>query len=70
MPGLSISTSRQVMPSCFTSTFVSVRTSRIIHFDHMAMDVQIFWPFTTYSSPSQTALHWSDARSLPEPGSE
>ena len=36
------------MPSCFTSTSKSVRTSRIIHFDHMAIEVQIFWPFTTY----------------------
>ena len=25
----------------------SVRTSRIIHFAHIASDVQIFWPFTT-----------------------
>ena len=36
------STSRQVMPSCFTSTSVCVRTSKIIHFDHIAMEVQIF----------------------------
>jgi len=25
----------------------SVRTSRMIHFDHIAIEVQIFWPFTT-----------------------
>ena len=42
----------------------------LIHFDHIAIDVQIFWPLTTYSSPSRTARHASDARSLPELGSE
>ncbi len=49
----------------------------MIHFDHIAIDVQIFWPLTTYISdsegwraPSRTHLHWSDARSLPEAGSE
>ena len=47
MPGVDISTSRQVMPSCFDSELGSVRTSRIIHFDHIAIEVQIFWPFTT-----------------------
>ena len=47
MPGVSIGTSRQVMPSCFAATCVCVRTSRIIHFDHIAIEVQIFWPFTT-----------------------
>ena len=70
MPSLSMGTSRQVMPSCFTSTLVLVRTRRIIHFDHIAMDVQIFWPFTTYSSPSRTQRVLSEARSLPESGSE
>ena len=45
-PGQSISPSKQVMPSCFTSTSVSVRTSRIIHFDHIAIEVQIFCPLT------------------------
>jgi hypothetical protein len=47
MPGVSISTSRQVMPPCFFTVPVSVRTNRIIHFDHCASEVQIFWPFTT-----------------------
>ena len=46
MPGVSIGTSTQVMPSCFDSE-ASVRTSRMIHFDHIAIEVQIFWPFTT-----------------------
>ena len=35
------------MPSCFDAAPASVRTSRIIHFDHIAIEVQIFWPFTT-----------------------
>jgi hypothetical protein len=69
IPGVSISTSRQVMPSCLSEP-ASVRTSRMIHFDHIAIEVQIFWPFTTYSSPSRTAREESAARSLPEPGSE
>ncbi len=47
MPGDCISTSRQVMPSCFAPPPLWVRTSRIIHFAHIATDVQIFWPLTT-----------------------
>jgi hypothetical protein len=47
MPGLCISTSRQVMPSCLADASLPVRTSRIIHFAHIATDVQIFWPLTT-----------------------
>ena len=47
MPCVSIGTSRQVMPSCLLAASVWVRTSRMIHFDHIAMDVQIFCPFTT-----------------------
>ena len=56
--------------ACASPPAKSVRTSRMIHCAHIASEVQIFWPLTTYSSPSRTALHWSDARSLPEPGSE
>ena len=33
-------------------------------------DVHIFWPLMTHSSPSRTALVLSEARSVPEPGSE
>ena len=46
-PGDCMSTSRQVIPSCLFATVGSVRTSRIIHFDHIAIEVQIFCPFTT-----------------------
>ena len=47
-----------------------VRTRRIIIFDHIAIEVQIFWPLTTYSSPSRSHLHLRLARSDPESGSE
>ena len=58
------------MPSCLSSVVKSVRVRRMIQLDHAASEVQIFWPLTTYSSPSRTALHCSDARSLPNCGSE
>ena len=35
-----------------------------------ASEVQTFWPVTTHSSPSSTALVWTLARSLPALGSE
>ena len=31
--------------------------------------VQIFWPLITHSSPTSSARDWSEARSLPAPGS-
>jgi hypothetical protein len=34
-----------------------------------ALLVQIFWPESTHSSPTSCARDWSDARSLPAPGS-
>jgi hypothetical protein len=46
MPGASISTSRHVIPSCLTAAVGSLRTSRIIHRETAASDVQIFCPFT------------------------
>ena len=45
MPGVSIGTSRIVMPSRFGDSG-SVRTSRKHHSAAWAYDVQIFWPFT------------------------
>ena len=33
-------------------------------------EVHIFWPLITHSSPSRRARVLSDARSVPEPGSE
>ena len=45
--GVFMSTSRQVMPSCFTFGAKSVRTNRMIQSAHGAPVVQIFWPLTT-----------------------
>ena len=47
MPGLSIGTSRKLMPSCFFAC-LSVRTRRKIQLASIASEVQIFWPFTTH----------------------
>ena len=68
MPGLSIGTSRKLIPSCFFAC-LSVRTSRKIQLASIAREVQIFWPLTTHSSPSSTASVRSDARSDPAFGS-
>ena len=57
------------MPRCFGASG-SVRTRQNIQSAICALLVQIFWPFTTKSSPSRTARVWSEARSLPAPGSE
>ena len=43
---------------------------RIPNLAYWAPLVQIFWPLTTNSSPSRTALVPRLARSLPLPGSE
>ena len=69
MPGLSIGTSRKLIPSCFFAC-LSVRTRRKIQFASIAIEVQIFWPFTTQWSPFGTASVRSDARSEPAFGSE
>ncbi len=53
-PGVSIGSSSRVMPSCRRSP-VLVRTSANIQSASCAPVVQIFWPFTTYSSPSRSA---------------
>ena len=46
MPGLSIGTSRKLIPSCFLAV-LSVRTSMKIQLASFANVVQIFWPLTT-----------------------
>ena len=69
MPGLSIGTSRKLMPSCFFAC-LSVRTRRKIQLASIASEVQIFCPFTTQSSPSSTASVRRLARSEPAFGSE
>ena len=57
------------MPRCLGASG-SVRTRQNIRSACCAPDVQIFWPFTTNSSPTISARVRSDARSEPEPGSE
>ena len=69
MPGVAMSTSRKEMPRCFAASG-SVRTSSAMWSAACAREVQIFCPFTVYSSPSRTALVCSEARSEPAPGSE
>ena len=69
MPGVSIGISRKLMPSCFFAC-LSVRTRQKIQLASIASEVQIFWPFTTHSSPSSTASVRRLARSEPAFGSE
>ena len=68
-PGWSIGTSRKVMPLCLGASG-SVRARTKIQLALWAMDVQIFWPSITHSSPSRTARVPRLARSDPAPGSE
>ena len=69
MPGVSIGITSHVMPLCFGAV-ASVRTSSSQKSATWALLVQIFWPLTTYSSPSRTPVVRSDARSEPASGSE
>ena len=47
-----------------------VRASSMHHLDWCAYVVHTFWPVTMYSSPLSTAFVFSEARSLPDSGSE
>ena len=67
-PVLSMSSTRKEMPSCLEARG-SVRTRQKIQSAPSAPDVQIFEPFTTYSSPSSSARICRLARSEPAPGS-
>ena len=68
-PGVFISTSMNVIPSCFLPES-SVRTRTKIQSACCPNVVQVFCPLITYSSPSFSALHFKEAKSEPEPGSE
>ena len=59
---------KYVMPLCLAASG-SVRAMRIPNWAMWPIDVQIFWPLTTHSSPSSTALVRRAARSLPASGS-
>ena len=57
------------MPRCFLASG-SVRTRQKIQSPYWPSVVQVFWPLTTNSSPSRTAVVRSEARSEPASGSE
>ncbi len=59
MPGASIGQMKYEMPSCFGASG-SVRAMRMPNLASWAIEVQIFWPVTTHSSPSRTARVRSD----------
>ena len=68
MPGLRMSTAKKVMPRCLGAS-QSVRARSMPQSATWADEVQTFWPLTTYSSPSRSALVRSPARSEPALGS-
>lgn len=67
--GVSISSSTKVMPCCLRSSR-DVRTRANIQLASVACVVQILLPSRIRSSPSATAAICSEARSLPDSGSE
>lgn len=67
-PGVSIGTSRKLIPACFF-TVLSVRARMKIQLASIPRVHQVFWPLITHSSPSSTASQRTAARSDPAPGS-
>ena len=67
-PGASSGTMNIVRPSCL-GTSKSERVSMNTCDDSCAVDVNIFCPSITHSSPSRTDLHLAAAASDPESGS-
>ncbi|CAB4918758.1 unannotated protein [freshwater metagenome] len=67
-PGACMSTTNIVSPPCLGRSG-SVRVSRMPKSETCASVVQTFWPLTTQSSPSRTAVVRSAARSEPLAGS-
>ena len=65
-PGACMSTTKPVRPLCL-GTFGSVRQMISPMSLNWAPEVHTFWPLTTHSSPSRSALVWRLARSLPAP---
>src|ERR1700722_9913742 len=68
-PGLRASINRNEMPCCFRPV-ASVLTRQNSQSAKCPSVIQILLPFTTYSSPCDTARVLSDARSDPDCGSE
>ena len=69
-PGVSIGKTSSEMPRCFFSALGSVRHRQKIQSACWPSVVQVFWPLTTQSSPSRTAVVRRLARSEPASGSE
>ena len=69
-PGESIGKTSIEMPRCFFSAVGSVRQRQKIQSACWPSVVHVFWPLTTQSSPSRTAVVRSEARSEPASGSE
>ena len=69
MPGVRMSTKKNVRPACL-ATVGSVRVTSRPKSEKWARDVHIFWPLMIQSSPSRTAFVRSAARSEPAAGSE
>ena len=69
MPGVFISISKKLIPSCFIDV-VSVRTRQKIQSACCASVVQVFAPLTIYLSPLNSAFVLREAKSEPDPGSE
>ena len=67
-PGLSIGTSRKLMPCCALA-LRSVRASTKIQLASVPMVVQVFWPLITHSPSRNTASVRRLARSEPALGS-
>ena len=67
-PGACMSTMNAVMPLCFSASGF-VRQMISPKSEYCAPEVHTFWPLTTHSSPSRTAVVDSDATSEPAPGS-
>src|SRR2546430_5327650 len=70
IPGICMSISRNEMPCCFFGALGSVRTRQKHQSASCAVEVQIFWPLTMYSSPSRRAAVFSAAKRSEEHTSE
>ncbi|MDF2584232.1 MAG: hypothetical protein K0R33_2875 [Mycobacterium sp.] len=76
IPGVSMSMKNAVMPAWGERSDGEseepspVRVSRMQRCENCAKLVHTFWPLMTHWSPFCTALVVSEARSLPDPGSE
>ena len=67
-PDVFMGTRKKLMPFCLAACG-SVRASTKIQLASVPSVVHVFWPFSTHSSPSRTALVLSAARSEPAFGS-